>query len=244
MICLILLLVQEEDELLQKAKTQFDRKEFYEAYQLYNQFTIRFPDDKNALVAKKMKMETSKELVIKGHPIKFLGIETSRTDTLGIDLLRQSLINHPREEFVPEYIIWLGDYYFKKKQISAAETEYNRILKDYSKTNYVPEALFKLGECSMRKFDNINYDLTPLKIAFEHFDRIVKEHSSSEAAKIAKKRTDGINEIFAQKELQIAEFYLYRGKTKAYKIYVDSIVEKFPNTLTAEKIRKLAAKTQ
>ncbi len=239
MVLLLVLLLQDDQGLFEKANELYKQQNYYEAYHTFSQFIIRFPNDNNVTEAKKYKMESARQLVLKGFPFKVLGMELGRSDTVGIELLRQSIITHPKEEFTESYIVWLGDYFLSKNQIDNAEAEYNRVIKDYKKSPLIPDAIFKTGECYIKRFNGLNYDYAPLKEALLSYERVIKDYPDSQVLKYAKERYDHVQNLLAKKEFNLVEFYLSRGKPKAAKIYLESIVKKYPETPTAIKAKEL-----
>jgi outer membrane protein assembly factor BamD len=77
--------------------------------------------------------------------------------------------------------LWVADYYVKRQQWLAAIQRYDIVLKEYTRTVVVPQALFLKAEALTR--------LQRTDEADQAFKRLVEEYPASEWAKRARQRT-------------------------------------------------------
>jgi hypothetical protein len=82
------------------------------------------------------------------------------------------------DELIPSLLLGIGKYYFDTDRFDEAAENLERILKEYSKSDAAPEAIFVLGVCRFKS----THDPKPLKAAYE---KLQAEYPSSQWTKRA-----------------------------------------------------------
>jgi outer membrane protein assembly factor BamD (BamD/ComL family) len=239
-----------EEDLFRKAQVLMEQKEFFLAHAGFQAFVSRFPQSARATEAKRLEMESALQLAQTGHPKSFLGLEIFYTSSKGIELLRASLRNHPREAFSPTYIQKLGMFFYEQEDLDAAEAEFNTVVEEYEDSPVFVLALYMLGRVREQRFRGMDYELKPLRDAHRLYKRFMEEADRmrklpAPAAtwvdtymESVKERLTAIEEAMAEKQLETAAYYESRGYPKAAVLYWRSIVKAHPLTKAAAEARK------
>lgn len=220
--------------LMSRAEMQYRHGRFEDAYHLFDRFVRDFPTDPDAPQAKRMEMESARQLAEIGVTTRWLMFKTTSPER-GIELLRKALDRYTREEFSPWYALWLGEFLFHLGRIDEALLEFDNAQKLYRETDTAARALFMMGQCEMARFKGVQFDVQSLKDALKYFERVIQEFPKSQAAVRAKEMERKVQELLAEKEWNTAMFYKHRDKPKAVALYLESIATRFPRTSYAAK---------
>jgi TolA-binding protein len=245
-----------ERTVFKKAEALYSGSRFFEAYQEFNNFLLRYPESKLADSlggrpgAKELQMDAALLLAREGHTETFLGLPILKTSKVGIDYLHAALQRYPREDFTDDYYLKLGDFFFNREEYDSAETEYKFLLEEYKETESAPLALLKLGEVGLKRFDSTDYDIKGLKDARRCFERFIEEApinaKISPAIKAvverelptAREKVALINETEAKKEFEIGEYYRRKDRYSSAAVYYRSILRTYRQTTWAAKVRE------
>jgi len=237
------------------AETRYQAGEFHEAVRAFEDFIARHPQSDRATAAKRRLMESALELAHQGHPEKVLGVPLLSSAKAGIEKLREALRRYPREDFSAEFYQLLGLFYYDRGEYDAAEAEFSTVLEQYPEADVTVPALFHLGLCRLNRFDGLAYDAKPLRDAKRHFDRFVEEadRMSRISARAegwvrrylpeARARLARIHELLAEKELQAAEYYRWKGYPHSAAVGYRAVLRAFPDTRAAERARRRLRET-
>lgn len=232
------------------AETRFQAGDFHGACGAFEAFVSRHPQSDRASAAKERIMQSALELAYRGHAEKILGVPLIPTAKTGLEKLREALRRYPREDFSAKYYQLLGLFHFERGDYDSAEAEFSTVLEQYPDSDVKIPALFHLGLCQMNRFNGIAYDVKPLRDAKRHFDRFVEEADrmarlSSRAEEWVRRylpevrgHLARIHELLAEKELQAAEYYLWKGYPHSAAVGYRAILRAHPSTRAAEKARR------
>ncbi len=232
------------------AETRFQAGDFYEACRAFEDFVARHPQSDRATAAKRRIMDSALEMAHRGHTETLLGLPLLSTSKAGVEKLREVLRRYPREDFSPEFYQLLGLFFYGREEHDAAEVEFTTVLEQYPDSPLTVPALYYLG-CSCRaRFDDLPYDVKPLKDAKRHFGRFVEEADrlrrlSSKGEEWvnrflpeARAHIARINDLLAEKELRTAEYYRWKGYPNSAAVSYRAILRSFPATRSAGKARE------
>jgi len=96
------------------------------------------------------------------------------------ELLTGFLSKFGSDPFAPNAQYWLGETYYAERRFNDAIVEFQKVLKDWKKSEKTPDALLKIGMSFQAQND--------CKNAVLFFDEVVAAHRNSTAAKTAKER--------------------------------------------------------
>jgi len=233
-----------------RGETLWSGSRFAEAYRALDDFLRLYPESEHAPRAKQIAMESAYLLVRDGTTENLLGLfPIIRTSKPGIALLRSILQRYPREPFTSHYYYLLAKFFVDDDELGAAETEVKFILSEYKDTVEAPKAILLQGEIGLRRYDAIDYDVKGLEDARRSFARFIDEapflsRISEEAAAFvreslpyAQEKIAFINEEMAEKEFETAEYYRSKDRSRAARLYYQSIVRLYPQTSWAAKAK-------
>ncbi len=247
-----------EQALFSVARCGFGAGDFAGAYRGFEAFLARLPDSdlsSGVYGAKWFLFQSALELAKVGTKEHVLGVALYKSSKSGVDLLHQALLRFPREPFTDDFYLALGDFFLMKGQLDDAEKEYLFILTpgQYEKTGSGPRAQLRLAQIYIRRFDAVEYDVKTLSDAKREYEKFLSSWGGAKgnpeqlgALELTEDQLDkmiaeanagiaGINEKLAEKEWNMAGWYLWKGKPKAAKIYLNSIKSNYPRTSWATK---------
>lgn len=136
---------------------------------------------------------------------------------------------HPYSKFAVEAELRIADIHFKKESWLEAQTAY-QIFKDFHpkhpRSDYVT---FRLAMSYFNQLpETIDRDLTPATKAINYFDEVTTSFSQSSFAAEAKTNKQKAQQMLADKEAYIANFYFIRGKYESSLRRYNSLLIRFP----------------
>ena len=134
----------------------------------------------------------------------------------------------PKAALMAAYVYYAQDYYFD------AESELERFIKTYPKSQDLAYAHFLLAMCYYEKIVDEKKDLGPLLRAQEKFNFIIKNFPESDYALDAEYKLDLIQDYLASKEMYIARHYMKKKKWIASINRYKTVVEQYENTVYVE----------
>jgi outer membrane protein assembly factor BamD (BamD/ComL family) len=159
----------------ERAETLFAGGLFYEAYDDYEKFILRYPQSARATRAKEREMESALQLARAGHQEKVLGVPLVSSSKTGVESLKDALRRYPREDFSAGYYQKLGKFFYERSEWDHAAEQFNLVLEQYPESPDSVFALYMLGLTSENRFDAIDYDIKPLKDARRYYERFLEE---------------------------------------------------------------------
>jgi outer membrane protein assembly factor BamD (BamD/ComL family) len=148
-------------------------------------------------------------------------------------------------------------FFIEQGDTVLAEDELTFILENYPMSDSAPRALLLRARIRINRFDGIDYDLKPLidaKRDYEKFAGDFLRHAEdptrlrqlgldAERLKSMEAQVrEGLKFITskqAEKELALANFYIFRDRPKSARVYLESILRQFPTTPAAAEARRL-----
>ena len=157
---------------------------------------------------------------------------------------RQFLIDFPRTERLNDVInreleigfkfingakrsLW-GEYY------DEALSEYENFIKVYPKSKLVPEAEYHMAQCYVLMYQGYGYEVTPLAEAYKITSKFLEKYPDSATNNEASKLHERITNFLAQRDYEVAMFYIRTDKAKSARIYLDSVIKNYPETQWAK----------
>lgn len=123
----------------------------------------------------------------------------------------------------------LAESYFEDKDYPLAAVEYQILISSYNYSEYVDDALFKIGLCFYHESPKPQRDQQKAYDALSRLDQFVKTYPNSSLLEDAKKYIKLLHAKLAEKEFHNGEYYFKRKKMRAASIYFDKIIENYPD---------------
>jgi outer membrane protein assembly factor BamD len=133
---------------------------------------------------------------------------------------------HDRSDYAQ---FMLGESYFADRDYAMASVEYQILVTNYGYSEYVDDGYFKQALCSWKQSPKPQLDQTMAYEALAKFEQFIQVFTQSPLIPEAQDCIKQIHEKLAEKEYKNAEFYF---KTKRYLsalIYLDKIIDNYPD---------------
>jgi outer membrane protein assembly factor BamD (BamD/ComL family) len=154
-------------------------------------------------------------------------------------------MNDPTGPLADDALMASANAYFFRGRYDDADYHYELLRREYPKSDYQYEAHLLGLQCKLRKYQGPEYDAAPLREA----ERLIKQLRVQFAYDLKddeRRRIDEIeariNQNWAARDWQMAQFYEGRSQYGSARYYYDQIVDAYPQTEIAERARtRLAA---
>lgn len=222
------------------AQCHYLAENYYDAYLLYEEYLRRNPrsDRTNDILEKEYEIGT---ILIYGKvkPQTLLDFTVQSSGQEGVEILQKLVETSPYANFSDDAQLLIANYYFKLEEYRTAQEHYQKVVKDYPKSELAGFAQYQMAVCSRYEFRGLPYDARYLDQSQQHLDEYFKKFPrDSNMAQAQKYRQENL-EMLAMREWNIAQFYLRHDEIPAARIYLVCLIEKYPQTKVADNARAL-----
>jgi outer membrane protein assembly factor BamD len=134
----------------------------------------------------------------------------------------------------------IGDVYFLQDSFTEAAAAYETFVELYPKHEKSPYALFRAGEAYYNDIPTtIQRDMRSAESAISSFTNYLKKYPSGEYAEKAKTMKVQAYDRLAEKELDVAKFYIHRKKAEAAKQRLQKILDQYGESKVAPEAKEL-----
>ena len=133
---------------------------------------------------------------------------------------------HDRADFAQ---FMLAETHFEDGDYTLAAVEYQVVISNYGYSEYVDDALFKIGVCLWEESPRMQRDQQKSTDALSRFNQYRQTFPEGEHAAEVERYVKQINEKLAQKEFAAARWYFRQKNGAAAMIYCDKIIESYPD---------------
>jgi outer membrane protein assembly factor BamD len=133
---------------------------------------------------------------------------------------------HDRADFAQ---FMLAETHFADRDYALAAVEYQVVISNYGYSEYVDDALFKIGVCFWEQSPRMQRDQQMSVDALSRFNQYRQTFPDGEYAEQVEKYVRAINEKLARKEYAAARWYYRQKNGTAAMIYCDKIIENYPD---------------
>jgi outer membrane protein assembly factor BamD len=131
----------------------------------------------------------------------------------------------------------LAESYRMDKEYALAEVEYRILISDYGYSEYVDDAFFLEGVCAFKQSPRVERDQTKSYEALDRLNRFVQLFPTSARLEEAKAMLREIHARLGEKEFLSARLYFSRKRYDAALIYLNKIIDFYPDTIWASRSR-------
>lgn len=137
----------------------------------------------------------------------------------------------------------IADVYFLQESYPEAASAYETFIELFPKHEKASYALYKAGESQFLDIpSNIARDLKSAESAIQTLDLYAKKYPTGEYLQKSLEMRQLAYDRLAEKELNIAEFYIRRKKPDAARLRINKILDNFSRSSSAEKAKELLKK--
>ncbi len=194
----------------------------------------------------KKSFETYETLLEKFPGIRITGLVHSKEFEAGVALMQENpkgsvrifegIIEHnPQGPLAPDCQVKIGDAYFLAEDFVSAGEAYRGVLENYPRSEWAPYSMYRIPLSRLSLEFRRDRDMGNLWKARDGFEEYIANYPDGTLVDEAKAKIHEVEELIAQKEYQIAEFYLRKKKPMSAMVYLKKISDRFPNTRWAIK---------
>ena len=205
----------------------------YEAYLAYQKVIDKYPFSSRAndVIEKEFRIA---EKFMQGQKRKALGF-TLPVENPAIEIFRKVVENSTYGPLAAEAQYKLGLILKSQGRYFEAEDEFNKVVANYPKSEWVEPAKFQIAACRASVAPGPDYDQEATREAKEKFKEFIQSHPDVELSRQAEENIRQLMEREAQGYYDIAVFYEKQKAYKAAKIYYNAIIENYPESVWAAK---------
>ena len=197
--------------------------DYKKAFKTYEEFLNNNPGSRR-----------TEEVIQKQYNLAITQMEGLETKA-AIRMFEKIIEHNPLGSYAADSQVKTADCYRKLKRFDVAIENYERLMEEYSDSAWVPYAQYQIPICKVEdeRRQNRNYGL--LTEAEDGFEDYMANNPTGTLVDDVKKKMNEIMTAKAEREYEIAEFYLRRKKPKSAKIYFEIVEKDFTGTVWAIK---------
>jgi len=209
------------------------RDRLYEAYLAYQKVIDMYPFSSRIgeIIEKEFRIA---ERFMQGEKRKAFGVVLP-VENPAIEIFRKVIGNSTYGPLAAEAQYKLGLILKSLSQFFEAEEEFNKVIKNYPQSEWVPAAKFQIASCRASLSSDSDYDQEATHEAKERFEEFVLSHPDATISKEAERNIRELKEKEAKGYYDTAVFYEKQKAYEAAKIYYDTVIEDYPRSNWAAK---------
>lgn len=149
---------------------------------------------------------------------------------LAIEAFKHVTMVSPLSDWADDALIGLADAHRAISDYALAEEGYRRVMSDYPRSPLVPEATYKLGLSFYDQSLPAELDQSMTFSAIEQLEHFVATYPESGLVPEAEERIAELRARLAEKAYGAAALYLQIKNPGAARVYLEAIVEDYPDT--------------
>jgi len=217
------------------AKILENNEEYYDAFQAYQLVIDTYPfSDRSAEIIK----------IQYDIGLKFLKGEGKRTGIIAalsiseydvVEVFKTIIKNAPYGELAPVAQYKIGLYLLEKGLYQEARDEFERVLNNYPESEWAKAAKYQIAVSDAKRSTAAAYDQKITQAAIEEFKEFVEVYPEAELSREAKGEIAKLRDKEAENAFLVAQYYEKTKNYKAAKIYFQSVVNDYSQTIWASK---------
>jgi outer membrane protein assembly factor BamD (BamD/ComL family) len=165
-----------------------------------------------------------------------------------IDVLGRIWERVPGTRLAEDALRTKADYYFNRGDMDLAQDEYANLAREYPAGRFVQLAMLRSAEAAEAAFPGIRFDDHPLLEADTRYRQVQGSFPAFAERQNVPQRLDGIRQLRAEKDLDIAKWYQRTRQPAAAEFYYRLVLKDWPDTLAAaeahQRLRGLGIEVQ
>jgi outer membrane protein assembly factor BamD len=144
------------------------------------------------------------------------------------ELFKAFLSRYPGHDRSDYAQFMLAESYFNNREYPLAAVEYQILQNNYSYSEYIDDALYKLGLCFYLESPKYQRDQQKARDALSKFNQFKQVFPTSPLIPEVDEYIAAVNKKLAKKAFETGHFYFRRQKWTAALIYFDKVVTDYP----------------
>ena len=143
-------------------------------------------------------------------------------------------LNAPGSSIVDQAQFYLAECHYHTKEFIVAAAEYEKILRLYSRSQYLDDAQYKIALCYFELSPKAALDQKYTMRAVEEFQKFLEEYPNSDLKEEASQKLEELRHKLAKKDYNNAELYRGLGYYESALVYYDEVLNRYYDTVYAE----------
>jgi outer membrane protein assembly factor BamD len=145
------------------------------------------------------------------------------------ELYKAFLSRHPGHDRSDYAQYMLGESNYNKREFPLAAVEYQILMNNYGYSEYIDDALFKLGLCYYNESPRPERDQQMARDALSRFNQFLQTYPNSPLVPEVEEYVKLIHLKLAEKTFDTGYYYFRRKKLVAAMIYFDKVIDNYPD---------------
>jgi len=225
-----------EEALFIGGESQFFMVEYWEAFECYRKLLARFPASPHIEAVAEREYLVG-EALINPEPGFFGHIFNQRSR--GVKVLNHLITRFSQGDRADDAQVAIADYYYSSEKFEDCTFYYTELIREYPRSEWVEKSVYRLGISYFNQSRGPSYDRECLLKARTAFGYYISKYSDGGYAEEVAKRILEIDNLLAEKEFEIAQFYLQQDQTFGARIHLANAVILFPTTRAGIEAQKI-----
>ncbi len=152
--------------------------------------------------------------------------------------LNKVLFSGEITEITDDAQLYIAKSYLYKKEYETALSEYNFLINQFPNSEHIEEAEFDILKIHILKIRSPLHETEELETALSKIESFIEKYPESRFKEEVEAMKKEVLNLLAEKIYKIAELYEKMGKRESSEIYYKELLDKYPDTIWAEKARK------
>jgi outer membrane assembly lipoprotein YfiO len=211
------------------ADAYFQRGDRLTSFYQYDELLDKYPDSQFFYRSLERQYAIA-DAFLRGYRRKLFGMRIIGAESEAIEMLFRIQQRSPGSPIAEKSLLRTADYYFSNREYDLAGDAYASYIRQYPRSNVVPQVRLQEAFCSLAKFRGLNYDGTPLVDARAQLEDIMDNYPDLGTQENLPTVIARIDTSFARKILITAHYYEHvhdqRGAVYNYRF----LIQTYPNS--------------
>jgi len=229
-----------EEAMWLRAGILFDQKDYYKAYEQYEELLTQYAGSVHYRDALLKEIEIA-ELFLGPVRRRVLGIPLLSGETEAIEILRRVYEHQPAGDLADDVVLRIADYNWSKGRWIEAEDYYDKYCREFPNGPAAHQAELKRAKCAIERCRGSRYDTTCLQLAYDRLQQFKQKFPEEAEREGVSAQLAKIREMQAEAIYETAINYYRTGKPLAAAYYVERLQQKYADTIWCEMSRQFMA---
>ena len=135
--------------------------------------------------------------------------------------------NVPFSKNADEFQYRIGLCYQSEDKLEEAAKEFRKLISNYPNSVWIDDAYYWIAVCSITPSSSSSYDQSSTDAAIDKLTKFTESFPSSNLCSLAEHKIRELQEIKAQKDYEIAEFYNKQNNKGSAEIYYKQVLKTY-----------------
>jgi outer membrane protein assembly factor BamD (BamD/ComL family) len=218
-----------EEAMWLRAGILFDQKDYYKAYEQYEELLTQYAGNVHYRDALLKEIEIA-ELFLGPARRRVLGIPLLSGETEAIEILRRVYEHQPAGDLADDVVLRIADYNWSKGRWIEAEDYYDKYCREYPNGDAILHAELRRAKCAIERCRGPRYDVTCLQLAYDRLRQYQRKFPAEASREGVPDLLVAVRDRQASALYEIAARYRRSGKPLAAAFYAERLQERYPDS--------------